>query len=76
LDTTDSDIWWGLKSARSAFDRDRDKRMKVSLVVDGVEIPLNDFTQQIIGNVSAGMASSLRGVNKDWKTLKITVERD
>ncbi|MDI9616094.1 MAG: hypothetical protein QFX31_01815 [Methanothrix sp.] len=50
--------------------------MKVSLVVDGVEIPLNDFTQQIIGNVSASMASSLRGVSQDWKSLQITVERD
>ncbi|MEM0499017.1 MAG: hypothetical protein QW781_05935 [Methanothrix sp.] len=50
--------------------------MKVSLVVDGVEIPLNDFTQQMIGNVSAGMASSLRGVSQDWKSLQITVERD
>jgi hypothetical protein len=50
--------------------------MKVSLVVDGVEILLNDFTQQIIGNVSAGMASSLRGVSPDWKKLRITVERD
>lgn len=53
-----------------------EKRMKVSLVVDGVEIPLNDFTRQIIGNVSAGMASSLRGVSQDWKKLRITVERD
>ncbi len=52
------------------------EHMKVSLVVDGVEIPLNDFTQQIIGNVSAGMASSLRGVSQDWKSLQITVERD
>lgn len=50
--------------------------MKVRLVVDGVEIPLNDFTQQIIGNVSAGMASSLRGVSLDWKNLRIMVERD
>lgn len=50
--------------------------MKVRLVVDGVEIPLNDFTQQIIGNVSAGMASSLRGVSEDWKNLRIMVERD
>ncbi|MCX8207480.1 MAG: hypothetical protein N3G75_06570 [Methanothrix sp.] len=50
--------------------------MKVSLVVDGVEIPLNDFTQQMIGNVSAGMAISLRGVSQNWKNLSITVERD
>ncbi|ABK15001.1 MAG: hypothetical protein H5T42_08270 [Methanothrix sp.] len=50
--------------------------MKVRLVVDGIEIPLNDFTQQIIGNVSAGMASSLRGVSQDWKNLRIMVERD
>lgn len=50
--------------------------MKVEISIDGKSLPLNDFTQEIIGNVSAGMAESLRGVGPDWKTLIIRVERD
>ncbi len=50
--------------------------MKVSLRVDGIEIPLNNFSQQIIGNVLEGIARSLRGVSQEWKDLNITVERD
>lgn len=48
--------------------------MKVELVVDGQAIPLNDFTQEIIGNVTAAMAQSLRGVKAGWKEITIKVE--
>lgn len=47
--------------------------MKVELVIDGRAIPLNDFTQEIIGNVIAAMAQSLRGVN-GWKEISIKVQ--
>ena len=36
--------------------------MIVKLKVDGKDIPLNEFTQEIIGNVAVAMAESLRGV--------------
>jgi hypothetical protein len=48
--------------------------MKVELVVDGQAIPLNDFTQEIIGNVAAAMAQSLRGVEEGWKEITIKVQ--
>lgn len=48
--------------------------MKVELVVDGRAIPLNDFTQEIIGNVTVAMAESLRGVNQGWKEITIKVQ--
>ncbi len=49
--------------------------MKVELIVDGEPIPLNDFTQEIIGNVAVAMAESLRGVGQSWKEMEIRVTK-
>ncbi len=49
--------------------------MKVALEVDGKQIDLNAFTQEIIGNVSAAMAGSLRGVEPDWKEIEIRIKK-
>ncbi len=48
--------------------------MKVELVVDGGTVPLNDFTQEIIGNVAVAMAESLRGIKPSWKEITIKVQ--
>jgi hypothetical protein len=48
--------------------------MKVELKVDGQAIPLNDFTQEIIGNVAAAMAESLRGVGDGWQQIELKVQ--
>ncbi len=50
--------------------------MKAELMVDGKVIPLNDFTQEIIGNVAVAMAESLRGVGQDWREIKIKLQQD
>ena len=50
--------------------------MKVEMMVDGKVIPLNDFTQEIIGNVAVAMAESLRGVGHDWREIKIKLQQD
>jgi len=50
--------------------------MKVKLVVNGNEIPLNAFTQEIIGNVVVAMAESLRGVGEDWSQIFIEARND
>ncbi|MDM7935465.1 MAG: hypothetical protein QUS08_08785 [Methanothrix sp.] len=47
--------------------------MEVELKVDGSPIPLNAFTQEILGNVAAAMAQSLRGVGDEWKEIEIRV---
>jgi hypothetical protein len=47
--------------------------MEVELVVDEEAIPLNAFTQEIIGNVASAMATSLSGVSLDWKEITIKV---
>ncbi len=49
--------------------------MKVKLEVDGKDIDLNAFTQEIIGNVSEAMAGSLRGVEPDWKEMEIRIKK-
>ncbi len=48
--------------------------MNVELKVDGKAIPLNAFTQAIIGNVAVAMAESLRGVSHEWKEMEIRVQ--
>jgi hypothetical protein len=49
--------------------------MNVVLTVDGKNVDLNAFTQEIIGNVAAAMAESLRGVGQDWKGIEIRIEK-
>jgi hypothetical protein len=50
--------------------------MIVNLKADGKDIPLNEFTQEIIGNVAVAMAQSLRGVSPDWKGIEIRITQD
>lgn len=50
--------------------------MKVEMTVDGKSIPLNDFTQAIIGNIASAMAESLRGVASGEKEIVIKVNKD
>jgi hypothetical protein len=47
--------------------------MRVELKVDGQAVPLNDFTQEIIGNVAAALAESLRGVDEGWQQIELSV---
>ncbi len=49
--------------------------MKVEMAVDGKIIPLNDFTQEIIGNVTTAMAGSLHGVDNSSQEIVIKVQR-
>lgn len=49
--------------------------MRVELKVDGKDIDLNAFTQEIIGKVVSAMAESLHGVGPDWKGIEIKIER-
>jgi hypothetical protein len=50
--------------------------MKAEIAVDGKVIPLNDFTQEIIGNVAAAMAETLRGVAPGRKEIVIKVQKE
>jgi hypothetical protein len=47
---------------------------KVELIVNGKEIPLNDFVVNFISETIIGMVKPLRGV-KDVKTVSVKIEK-
>jgi len=47
--------------------------MKIKLLVDGKEIPLNEFVNNMLGGTVVGAVTSLRGIKNDWKEIQITV---
>jgi hypothetical protein len=49
--------------------------LEAKLLVDGQEIPLNEFVTKILGGTIVGAVTSLREINKDWKEIEIKVVR-
>ncbi len=49
--------------------------MEIKLMVDGKEIPLNEFVGKIISGTIVGAVTSLRGIREDWKKIDIEVTR-
>jgi hypothetical protein len=49
--------------------------MELELIIDGKDIPMNNFVQKIISGVVSGTVESLDGVEKDWKEIKLTLTR-
>ena len=47
--------------------------MGVKLLVDGKEIPLNEFVEKILGGSIVGAVTSLRGINENWEKIEIEV---
>ena len=47
--------------------------MTLKLVVDGKEIPLNEFVEKILNGMIVGAVASLRGIKEDWKKIKIEI---
>jgi hypothetical protein len=45
------------------------------LVVDGKEVSLNEFVEKIMSGMVVGAVTSLRGVDKDWKKIEVTVTK-
>lgn len=50
-------------------------KMDIKLVVDGEEIDVNEFVVKILAGMVVGAVSSLRGIKKDWKEIKIAVTK-
>lgn len=51
------------------------KGPRVFLDVDGVSVPLNEFTQNIFENTVLGMVASLKEVNKNPYRITLTLVR-
>ncbi|HII85630.1 TPA: hypothetical protein HA273_03445 [Candidatus Bathyarchaeota archaeon] len=49
--------------------------MGTKIVVDGKEIPLNEFVSRIIGGMVVGAVTSLRGIKEDWTRIEIEVTK-
>ena len=47
--------------------------MKMKLLVDGKEIPLNDFVENILTGMVVGGVNALKGIKEDWKKIEIEV---
>ena len=49
--------------------------MEVKLLVDGKSVELNEFVVKILGGTVVGAVTSLRGMKKEWKEIKIEVTK-
>jgi hypothetical protein len=49
--------------------------MEMKLVVDGKEIPLNEFVGKILTGTVVGAVTSLRGIREDWKKIEIEITK-
>jgi hypothetical protein len=49
--------------------------MSTTLIVDGREIPLNEFVENFLENTINGSLQSLRGIG-EWKEVNITIKKD
>ena len=49
--------------------------MEVKLSVDGKQVELNEFASKILGGTIVGAVTSLRGISKEWKEIKIEVTK-
>ena len=45
--------------------------LDVKVFVDGEKIGLNEFVVTILSGTLVGAVTSLRGIKKDWKEIKI-----
>jgi hypothetical protein len=49
--------------------------MGLKLKVDGKEIPLNEFVEQIMSGTILGALTSLRGIDEDWKKIEVEIQK-
>jgi hypothetical protein len=49
--------------------------MEMKLVIDGKEIPLNEFVSKILTGTIVGAVTSLRGIREDWKKIEVEITK-
>jgi hypothetical protein len=50
--------------------------VKIELLVDGRNIPMNEFVQKIVGNVIQAMVETLHTIDSGWEEISIHIEKD
>ena len=49
--------------------------MELKLVVDGKEIPLNEFVGKLMSGTIVGAVTSLKGIRDDWKKIEVEITK-
>jgi len=49
--------------------------LDAKLHVDGKPVELNEFVVKVLAGTIVGAVTSLRGIKKDWKEIRIDVTR-
>ena len=49
--------------------------MGIKLLIDGKEIPLNEFVEKILSGTIVGAVTSLRGIKEDWKKIEVEISK-
>ena len=49
--------------------------MGMKLLIDGKEIPLNEFVEKILNGTIVGAVTSLRGIKEDWKKIEVEISK-
>ena len=49
--------------------------VEMKLVIDGKEIPLNEFVSKILTGMIVGAVTSLRGIKEDWKKIDVEIAK-
>jgi hypothetical protein len=52
-----------------------DEDVDLKIVVDGEEVDVNGFVQNIIGRAIVSSVCVLKGVNEDWEEMELTVRK-
>ncbi len=47
----------------------------MKLLIDGKEIPLNEFVEKILSGTVIGAVTALRGIREDWKKIEIEISK-
>ncbi len=46
------------------------------LVVDGKQIPVNQFVQNVFIGIISGVLDSIHGVDEEWKVTELIIKRE
>jgi hypothetical protein len=49
--------------------------MTIKLLVDGTEIPLNEFVGRLLNGSIVGAVTSLKGIKDDWEKIELEITK-
>jgi hypothetical protein len=49
--------------------------LTTKVLVDGTKIELNEFAEKILSGIIVGAVTPLRGIQKDWTKIEISITR-